>query len=214
MRRRLRWLPLIPLPRPSPRKRGEGEDANLLLGIRRQPAARPLPHIPSPRLRGEGAGRRMRGGAFPHVVVLMIKTRRMGGCWVVHAAKPHASGVVSAADRYPLRGMRRRLRWQPLIPLPRPSPRRRGEGEDASSPPDIRRQPAPRPLPYIPSPRLRGEGAGRRMRGGCELAPAIRRQPAPKLCHKPLCPACGEKVPGGGLCAGRSRTFRPWCRRR
>ncbi len=54
----------------------------------------------------------------------------------------------------------------PLIRLPPPSPRRRGEGIcRARSLPRAGGECGVRLAPLVPSPRLRGEGAGRRMRG-------------------------------------------------
>ncbi len=64
-----------------------------------------------------------------------------------------------------IRSSRLELLRVPLIPLPQPSPRRRGEGTRSPALPRIQRRKRPGACRLSPSPRLRGEGAGRRMRG-------------------------------------------------
>ncbi len=74
---RRRQVPLIPLPGPSPRKRGEG-------GKRRA-------HPSSPRLRGEDAGRQMRGSLPQKPSIPAFRRRRKSCCRRDRARRPRRS---------------------------------------------------------------------------------------------------------------------------
>jgi phosphoglycerate kinase len=70
-------LPLNRLPPPSPRRRGEGIcRARSLPRADGECGVQSAPLVPSPRLRGEGAGRRMRGGSSVNAPLFLRCERR------------------------------------------------------------------------------------------------------------------------------------------